>query len=175
MRRLAIALITAAVALAVGLGLATPSAGASTPPTDPPTRPAGAAADLKPVDVLQVSGLFDSVIVDAIHQAIHDSEAHGSQALILQMNTTGAVVSRDEMSDLLTAVADVAAADRHLGRSVQLGAGLRPAGAAVRRRRRHRDGARQPHRLHRRSAHLRRRAASSISARRRAEALRTAR
>jgi len=108
-RRLAIALITAALALAVGLGIAPPSAGASVTSTVPPTDPHSSelvAADLKPVDVLQVSGLFDSVIVDAIHQAIHDSEGRGSQALILQMNTTGAVVSPDEMSDLLTAVAD---------------------------------------------------------------------
>jgi membrane-bound serine protease (ClpP class) len=100
-RRLAIALITAALALVVGPALATSSADASTPPTEPPVA-SPAAADLKPVDVLQVSGLFDSVIVDAINRAIDDSEARGSQALILQMNTTGAVVSPAEMTYLLT-------------------------------------------------------------------------
>ena len=110
MRRLAIALISAALALAVGLGLCAPSAGASTPPTDPPatdvTDAVTSAVDLKPVDVLQVSGLFDAVVVDSIRSAIHDSADRGAQALILQMNSSGAVVSRDEMSRLLTEVAE---------------------------------------------------------------------
>ncbi|MFT3851671.1 MAG: NfeD family protein [Ilumatobacteraceae bacterium] len=100
----------AALVLAVGLGLAAP-ASASTPPTEPPvsaaaTGAATVAADLRPVDVLQVSGLFDSVVVDSIHRGIADSVARGAQALILQMNSSGAVVSRDEMSRLVTAVAD---------------------------------------------------------------------
>ncbi len=112
MRRLAIALITAALALAVGLGLGARSVGATTPPSVPaPSGTASAVAtanavDLAPVDVLQVSGLFDAVIVDSIRSAIDDSAARGSQALILQLNTTGAVVSRETMSELLTEVAD---------------------------------------------------------------------
>lgn len=115
MRRLAIALISAALALAVGLGLGAHPAGATTPPT---TDPSGAstttaaadgadvAAELKPVDVLQVSGLFDAVVVDSIRTAIHESAERGSQALILQMSSSGAVVSRDDMSQLLTEVAE---------------------------------------------------------------------
>ena len=40
-----------------------------------------------PVDVLQVSGLIDPIVVDAIDEAIERSDADGAQALILQMNT----------------------------------------------------------------------------------------
>jgi membrane-bound serine protease (ClpP class) len=65
-----------------------------------------AAAELAPVDVFQASGLFDEVLVEAIEQAIDDAEAGGSQALILQLNTRGAVVSDDTMRHLLQKVAD---------------------------------------------------------------------
>ncbi len=160
MRRLAIALISAALSLAGGLGIAgtpgqaaaqgigprsvvgvfgidrpapalaatrtaaslaspaTRTAGsAATPATTPVTAPGGTtavapaedgtgnAADLAPVDVLQVSGLFDGVIVESIEQAVDRSEHNGSQALILQMSSSGATVSRSTMSRLLTKLA----------------------------------------------------------------------
>ncbi|MFZ4718898.1 MAG: NfeD family protein [Ilumatobacteraceae bacterium] len=63
-------------------------------------------ADLAPVDVLQVSGLFDDVQVQSVKDAIQGAENNGSQALILQMNTRGAIVSRDDMKGLLQSVAD---------------------------------------------------------------------
>jgi membrane-bound serine protease (ClpP class) len=56
--------------------------------------------DLAPVDVLQVSGLVDKVVVDQIDQAIERAGTNGAQALILQMNTRGSVVGRGEMSRL---------------------------------------------------------------------------
>jgi membrane-bound serine protease (ClpP class) len=135
-RRLAIALISAALSLAGGLGVAghpaqaaaqgvgprsVVASSATTPTTQPPTpattpgataatTPAdngtGSAADLAPVDVLQVSGLFDAVIVDSIEQAVDRSEHNGSQALILQMSSSGATVSRATMSRLLTRLAN---------------------------------------------------------------------
>ena len=108
MRRLAIALISAGVALLTicagpsSAGIANAqqlsATSAGTPAVD-------GAADLAPVDVLQVSGLFDRIVVDSIERAIERSEASGSQALILQMSTTGAVVTRAEMSDLVARVA----------------------------------------------------------------------
>jgi membrane-bound serine protease (ClpP class) len=61
---------------------------------------------LAPVDVFEVSGLLDSVMVDAIEDAIATSESNGSQALILQLNTGGAVVSDQRMTELLQRVAD---------------------------------------------------------------------
>ena len=96
MRRLAIALLMVPLAGLAGSSLLGSVAHAADP----------VATDLKPVDVLQVSGLFDSVQVRSVTDAIDRSEANGSQALILQLNTSGAVVSDDEMRGLLQRVAD---------------------------------------------------------------------
>jgi membrane-bound serine protease (ClpP class) len=54
-----------------------------------------------PVDVLQVSGLIDPIVVGAIDDAIDRAEADGAQALVLQVNSRGAVVGRDEIEALL--------------------------------------------------------------------------
>ena len=62
--------------------------------------------DVAQVDVLQVSGLIDDIVVNAIEDAIEQSADNGSQALILQMNTRGAVVGDDEMEQLLGTIAD---------------------------------------------------------------------
>lgn len=112
MRRLAITLLVAPFAGLVGLSIlgATASAGSPTGSTVPPdssvTDSGSASADLAPVDVLQVSGLFDEVTVQSIEDAIDRSEANGSQALILQLNTGGSVVSAADMTHLLQKVAD---------------------------------------------------------------------
>ena len=100
MRRLAITLLIAPLVGMVGLSAFGSTASAGTTP------PADAGAELAPVDVLQVSGLFDPVTVQSIENAIDDSEANGSQALILQLNTGGSVVSEAEMARLLQKVAD---------------------------------------------------------------------
>jgi len=95
-RRLAITLLIVPLAGLAGLSLLSSSAQADE----------GAAADLAPVDVLQVSGLFDEVTVQSVEDAIDDSVANGSQALILQLNTGGAIVDDDTMRHLLQKVAD---------------------------------------------------------------------
>lgn len=102
MRRLAITLLVAPLAGWAGLSLAAPqaAAGDDEPATEPATE------QLAPVDVLQVSGLFDEVLVQAVHDAIADSEANGAQALILQLDTRGAVVGDEVMRALLQRVAD---------------------------------------------------------------------
>ena len=64
------------------------------------------AEDLAPVDVVEVSGLIDSVVAENIEEAIVRSQSNGSQALILQMNTKGAVVGRERMAQLATAIKD---------------------------------------------------------------------
>ena len=91
MRRLAIGLLSAAA----GASLLAAGGGS----------PARAQDDSEPVagtvDVLQVSGLFDPIVVGAIDEAIDRSVADGSQALVLQVNTRGAVVGRDDMKALL--------------------------------------------------------------------------
>lgn len=96
MRRLAISLLGGLLAGVAGVAML----------VSPTTAEEPTAEGLAPVDVLQVSGLFDEVTVDSITDAIAAAEAGGSQALILQINTRGAVVSESTMRDLLQRVAD---------------------------------------------------------------------
>jgi len=102
-RRLAITFLVAPLAGLVGLSLLSSAASAG----DGDESDSGSAAEqLAPVDVFEVSGLLDSVMVDAIEDAIATSEGNGSQALILQLNTGGAVVTDERMTELLQRVAD---------------------------------------------------------------------
>ena len=96
MRRLATILIATATALMVwGSAAAATADGADEPATDGGV-----------VDVLQVSGLFDEIIVAEILTAIERAVADPSQALILQVDSGGAVVDTDEIVRLLEAVDD---------------------------------------------------------------------
>jgi membrane-bound serine protease (ClpP class) len=63
-------------------------------------------ADVNVVDVLQVSGLIDDIVVDAITNAIDDAEATRAEALILQVNSRGTVVGDDDVEALLGRIAD---------------------------------------------------------------------
>ena len=67
---------------------------------------ATSAEELDPVDVVEVSGLVDRIVADNIANAIERSQTNGSQAVILQVNSKGAVISRDEMSDLLATISE---------------------------------------------------------------------
>lgn len=67
---------------------------------------ASGAGKLAPVDVVEVSGLIDSIVADNIESAIERAATNGAQAVVLQMNTKGAVIDRARMTGLLTAVAD---------------------------------------------------------------------
>ena len=124
MRRLAIALLSAAA----GVGVLT----RPTPAAARGVRPAPG-----PVDVLQVSGLFDPIVVDAIDEAIDrsvDRRRPGPRPAG-QHPRGGRRPRRDRGAD--RAHRRGPAADRDLGRPVRRPA-LRHAGAAARRRRRHR-------------------------------------
>ncbi|MFM9082556.1 MAG: hypothetical protein ACKOQ7_01380, partial [Actinomycetota bacterium] len=63
-------------------------------------------ADLAPVDVVEVSGLVDEIVADSIEDALVRAESNGAQAVILQVNTKGAVVGRDRMASLLGRIRD---------------------------------------------------------------------
>lgn len=76
----------------------------STPPTDSTTGDID--LGLPPVDVLQISGLLDHIVVDEIGKAIDRAETGDAQALILQINSKASVIGRDAMKDLYTAIAD---------------------------------------------------------------------
>jgi membrane-bound serine protease (ClpP class) len=115
-RRLAITILIAPFVGLAGLSLLSPTAHASTPVTPPVTTTVtsagtddGTAVDasqLAPVDVLQVSGIFDKIIVRSITEAIENAESDGAEALILQLTSRGAVVSNEEMTTLLQRVSD---------------------------------------------------------------------
>jgi membrane-bound serine protease (ClpP class) len=94
LRRLLIALLGAVAVLSV----AGAPANAQENNADPERAPA--------VDVLQVDGLFDDILVEEIGSAIDRAESDGSQALILQVNSRGAVVSDAEMAEVLERIAD---------------------------------------------------------------------
>lgn len=110
MRRLVMAVIAAPLVAAAGLVLAGTAAasGAVASTTVPaPIDTDGGAVDeqLAPVDVLQVTGFVDGVVIDAIDRAIDRAADNGSQALVLQMNTGGGVASDADLRRLVERVA----------------------------------------------------------------------
>ena len=94
MRRLAIAL-SGLLLSAVGL-LSLGAGRAHAQSTPPPAE--------GPVDIVEVSGLVDDVVADDLTKAIARAGAGGAQALIVQMNSKGAVVSPERMARLAEAI-----------------------------------------------------------------------
>ncbi len=94
MRRLATAFLAAA-ALSLLAGAFAGPAGAQEDPTT-----------VAPVVVAQVNGFVDPVVVDFIERTIRDAEAEGAQAVILQTDTTRAVVSDERMAALAVRIRD---------------------------------------------------------------------
>src|SRR5688500_16449123 len=71
--------------------------------------PVGAAQgddDPKFVNVVEASGLLDPVVVDFLEDAIADSERTGAEALVIQLDSEGSAVSRDELDALLVRMHD---------------------------------------------------------------------
>jgi len=56
-------------------------------------------------DVLQVSGLLDGIVADSIERAIDRASVSGSDGLVLQVDSTHAVVSDDRIAELAEAIA----------------------------------------------------------------------
>jgi membrane-bound serine protease (ClpP class) len=115
-RTLAIALIGGAALLGVAAPAAASDDGANAAPVLVATTPAVATTarpsveepagpTVAAVDVLQVSGLFDDIVVNAVSEQLRTSATDGAQALVLQVNSRGAVVSDDDMAELLGQVA----------------------------------------------------------------------
>jgi len=70
---------------------------------DTVTTPGG--ADIAPVDVLQVSGFIDDILIDEIGNAIERAQNGGAQALILQVNSDGTIVDDNVVAELLDSIA----------------------------------------------------------------------
>ena len=58
------------------------------------------------IDVIEVSGLIDPIQVASISGRIADAEESGALAIIIQLNSTGATISPDDMGELLDRMRD---------------------------------------------------------------------
>ena len=67
---------------------------------------ADSGTSMAPVDVVEVSGLVDTIVADSITNALVRSQNNGSQAVILQLNSKGAVIGRERMAELLASISD---------------------------------------------------------------------
>jgi len=104
LRRLAIALLTTAAGLSLFAGGVSAQDDQGDDPTpDTVVTPGG--ATIAPVDVLQVSGFMDDILVAEIRDAIERADDSGAQALILQVNSDGTVVDDRVVEALLEDIA----------------------------------------------------------------------
>ena len=104
-----------------------------------PERPAADGAPHGFVSVIQVSGLLDRVLVDFVHAQLAQAQRQGAIALVLQLNSKGAVVDEPRLHEL---VADIQASpvpvdvwvgpsgSRATGSATELVAAARTAGVA---------------------------------------------
>ncbi len=105
MRRLAIALLTTTAGLSLFAGdiSAQDNQDGNDPTPDTVVTPGG--ATIAPVDVLQVSGFMDDILISEIRNAIERADDSGAQALILQVNSDGTVVDDNVVETLLEDIA----------------------------------------------------------------------
>jgi membrane-bound serine protease (ClpP class) len=76
----------------VGAALAAPSAAQSAPSGDDCSDE---------VRVAEVSGLLDPVLIDFVEESVTEADACGAVAIVLQINSSGAIVDDDRMDDLI--------------------------------------------------------------------------
>lgn len=72
------------------------------PPTTAPTGPP--ALGIPPIDVIEVKGRIDGIVADFIERSLAASRQAGSQVLIVQLDSPGAVISDDRYEALTTQV-----------------------------------------------------------------------
>src|SRR5437899_3058871 len=78
--------------MALGLGLLGPLLVAS--------ASQAASTTTRHVDVVQVSGWIDPIVVDFLTTSVHDSEAGHAEALVIQLDSPGAVVGARRLDAL---------------------------------------------------------------------------
>ena len=61
---------------------------------------AAAQRQARHVDIVEVTGLVDAVQVDFVADALADAEAGGAEALVIQINSGGGIVDRDDLDVL---------------------------------------------------------------------------
>ena len=77
---------------------------AASPAAAAPVAPAEGQSAQGYVSVIEVSGLLDRVLVDFVETQIDKAEAQGAIALVLQMNSKGAVVADARLDELVARI-----------------------------------------------------------------------
>lgn len=70
-----------------------------------PPAPVAAQAGPGPIDVIEIVGLLDPVQADFVADALAGAEAGGAQALVIQIDSSGGVLSRAALDVLVSTVA----------------------------------------------------------------------
>ncbi len=86
----------------LGLACASPSAALAGGATRSTPVPDG---ELAPVDVVEVNGYIDDIVVHSIERAIARAESGDSQALVLQVDSDGAIASRARLEAMFDRIA----------------------------------------------------------------------
>ena len=91
----------------LGLACASPAAALATgaTATRADATSTGDDSSLAPVDVVEVNGLIDDIVVHSIERAISRAEDGDSQALVLQVDSDGAVASRARLETMFDRIA----------------------------------------------------------------------
>jgi membrane-bound serine protease (ClpP class) len=69
-------------------------------------EPAAAQATCDEVRVVEVSGLLDPVLADFVEETVTEADACGAVAVVLQLDSPGAVVSDDRVDELVRVITD---------------------------------------------------------------------
>ena len=104
----------------VVMGVTLSSGVASARQSEPATSPGDGGQDAGLVQVVKVSGLLDPVVVSFLGDQIQAAQDAGLTALVLQINSGGAVVSDHQMDELVRKIEDS---------SVLIGAWVGPSGS----------------------------------------------
>lgn len=118
-----LALLGAFLVCGVFLMVTAGSADAATGTTRPDAPRADSTKDRGQVDVVKVSGLLDPVLADLVISSVGEAERNGSVALVLQLNSSGAVISDAEV---------VRVAERLHGAKLPVAIWVGPSGAKAR-------------------------------------------
>lgn len=95
--------LVAIASLVVGAALATVAPGATGPASAQSEAPSG---DAGTVEVIEVAGLLDPILVDFVERSVGDAGDTDAVALVLQLNSSGSVVSDERLNDLAVAITD---------------------------------------------------------------------
>ena len=103
MRRLSTAVLAAAAIVAACMGLGAPQAGAASGMSS--TSAFGNPGGVGPgpaVQVVKISGLLDPVLANFLETSVAEAERSGSIGMVLQVNSTGSVISNQQLKALAT-------------------------------------------------------------------------